>query len=396
MLGRPSREGAAFFFESEDTMVFSADKKARIGILGASGYTGADLVRLIHRHPAMEIVLMTAERKAGQPIDSVFPHLAGLGLPDMIKISEVEWPAVELDGVFCALPHATSQEVIQGMMHATGHSLLDELIVETDSDLSSQISGDIKIVDLSADFRLRNTKTYAKWYGRDHQASNIQARAVYGLTELYRDQIAGAKLVACPGCYPTAALLALMPLLSAKVIRTEDIIIDAKSGVTGAGRSLKEANLYSEVSDAMHPYGVAYHRHMPEIEQELAVASGEPVQISFTPHLVPMNRGELETIYVKLASDMTATDIRAVWLDAYGDEPFIRVLDEGLAPATRMVRGSNHCVLNVWDDRPSGKAIIVAAIDNLVKGSSGQALQNMNLMLGLPETTGLEQIAMFP
>lgn len=377
-------------------MGFSADKKARIGILGASGYTGADLVRLIHRHPAMEIVLMTAERKAGQPIDSVFPHLAGLGLPDMIKVSEVEWPAVELDGMFCALPHATSQEVIQGMMHATDHSLLDELIIESDSDRSSQIRGNIKIVDLSADFRLRDAKTYTEWYGRDHQATNIQSRAVYGLTEMYREQIASAKLVACPGCYPTAALLALMPLLSAGVITSEDIIIDAKSGVTGAGRSLKEANLFSEVSDAMHPYGVANHRHMPEIEQELSLASGEPVRISFTPHLVPMNRGELETIYVKLAGDQSAADIRAAWQDAFADEPFIRILSEGLAPATRMVRGSNQCVLNVWDDRQSGRAIIVAAIDNLVKGSSGQALQNMNLMLGLPEVLGLEQIAMFP
>ena len=370
--------------------------KARVGILGASGYTGADLIRLLARHPNVEIVLLSAERKAGQAADNVFPHLGGLGLPAMISVADIEWPAVELDVAFCALPHATSQEVIKGMMHATGHGLLDEMIIETNADYADRMQGEVKIIDLSADFRLRDTATYSKWYGREHQAKDLQPRAVYGLPELNRDKIRSAHLVACPGCYPTAALLALVPLLRAGIISSEDIIIDAKSGVSGAGRSLKESNLYCETADSMTPYGVGHHRHMPEIEQELAQAAGSDVTISFTPHLVPMNRGELETIYVQLSADMKAEDIRAVWLSTYADDSFIRVLDEGSMPSTNMVRGSNVCALNAFNDRRSGRAIIVAAIDNLVKGSSGQAVQNMNLMLGLDETTGLDQIAMFP
>jgi len=376
--------------------VMVQDKKFRVGILGASGYTGADLVRLLVAHPNVEIVLMTAERKAGQPIETVFPHLTGLGLPDLISVEEVEWPAVELDVVFCALPHATSQQVISGLLHSTNHSLLDELIVETTADLASRVSGDIRVIDLSADFRLRNVETYSEWYGRTHTAVGLQKKAVYGLTEWNRGAVKEAHLVACPGCYPTAALLALLPLLNDRLILAEDIIIDAKSGVSGAGRSQKEANLYVEIAEAMHPYGLGSHRHMPEIEQELSIAAGEDVTISFTPHLVPMNRGELETIYVKLAEGQDTASLKAALEEAYANEPFVTVLAGDAAPATRMVRGSNHCVLNVFNDRQPGRAIIVAAIDNLVKGSSGQAVQNMNLMLGLEETTGLMQAPLFP
>lgn len=376
--------------------VMVQDKKFRVGILGASGYTGADIVRILVAHPSVEIVLMTAERKAGQPIETVFPHLIGLGLPDLISVEEVEWPAVELDVVFCALPHATSQQVISGLLHSTNHSLLDELIVETTADLASRVTGDIRVIDLSADFRLRNVETYAEWYGRTHTAADLQKRAVYGLTEWNRDAVKRAHLVACPGCYPTAALLALLPLLNDRLILAEDIIIDAKSGVSGAGRSLKETNLYVEIAEAMHPYGLGSHRHMPEIEQELSLVVGEDVTISFTPHLVPMNRGELETIYVKLAEGQDTASLKTALEEAYANEPFVTVLAGGTAPATRMVRGSNNCVLNVFNDRQPGRAIVVAAIDNLVKGSSGQAVQNMNLMLGLEETTGLMQAPLFP
>ena len=372
------------------------NSKIRAGILGASGYTGADLVRLLVSHPNVEIVLMTAERKAGQPISQIFPHFHGLDLPDLISIDEVEWPAIDLDVVFCALPHATSQQVIMGLMHETKHSLLDELIVETRADLASQIKKDVKIIDLSADFRLRDVDVYAEWYGREHTAVAAQKKAVYGLTEWYRKELQTAQLVACPGCYPTAALLALVPLLREQVILPEDIIIDAKSGVSGAGRSLKEQNLFVEVAEAMHPYGLGQHRHMPEIEQELAVAAGTDVGMSFTPHLVPMNRGELETIYVKLEDNQTVETLRQCLGRAYEDEPFVHLLPEGVAPATRMVRGSNNCVLNVFPDRQDGRAIVVAAIDNLVKGSSGQAIQNMNVMFGFEETSGLQQAPMFP
>lgn len=258
-------------------------KKYRIAILGASGYTGADLIRLLSTHPNAEIVLLTAERKAGQPLKEVFPHLGHLNLPGLIAIEDVEWPALDVDLVFCALPHATSQKIVQGLFHATGHSILDEVITERREDLVSQIGKEVKVVDLSADFRLRDTETYAEWYGNPHTAAALQSRAVYGLTEFYRDEIRNADLVACPGCYPTAVLLALLPLLSAKTIQSDEIIIDAKSGVSGAGRSLKEANLFTEVSEALHPYGVGCHRHMPEIEQELGVVAGENVTVSFTP-----------------------------------------------------------------------------------------------------------------
>lgn len=374
----------------------SFDRKIRVGILGASGYTGADLVRLLVAHPHVEIVLLTAERKAGQPIGDIFPHLGYYNLPDLISIDEIEWPAVELDVVFCALPHATSQEVIKGLLHETGHSLLDELIIETRADLANQISSEVRIIDLSADFRLRNVDTYAEWYGRIHTAQDLQSRAVYGLSECYRDDIKDAQLVACPGCYPTAALLALIPLLKSGKIQSSDIIIDAKSGVSGAGRSLKESNLYVEVAEAMHPYGIGAHRHMPEIEQELSVAASSDVRVSFTPHLVPMNRGELETIYVRLSEGVSAAQLKVCLEEAYVSEPFVHVLPGNAAPATRMVRGSNHCVLNVFEDRQEGRAIIVVAIDNLVKGSSGQAVQNMNIMLCLEETTGLMQAPLFP
>lgn len=350
-------------------------QKLKVGVLGASGYTGADLVRLLLSHPNAEIAFLTGERKAGQDMAQVFPNFHGADLPSLIAIDDIDWQSAQVDMVFCALPHATSQRVIQ--------KIWDQ-------------SDRIKIVDLSADFRLRDTQTYAEWYGGEHLAPALQPSAVYGLPEVYGHDIAGARLVACPGCYPTAALLALVPLLSAKRIVPANIIIDAKSGVTGAGRSLKEQNLFCEVSEAMHPYGLGHHRHMPEIEQELSVAAGSDVTISFTPHLVPMNRGELETIYVQLAEGETPERLKQQLADSYKTSPFVHVLPDGTAPATRMVRGSNQCILNVFPDRRAGHAIVVAAIDNLVKGSSGQAIQNMNLMFGLQETTGLQQVALFP
>ncbi|GAK32524.1 N-acetyl-gamma-glutamyl-phosphate reductase [Iodidimonas nitroreducens] len=368
----------------------------RIGILGASGYTGADLIRILSGHPAIEISLLVGGRSAGRPLAEVFPHLGHLPLPDLISLDEVEWPGIDLDLIFCALPHAASQEVVMGLMHATGHSLLDELLIERREDLVAATQKDIRIIDLSADFRLDDPAVYEEWYGRPHQAVALQRGAIYGLPEFHRDALRSASLVACPGCYPTAALLALLPLLEAAAIGPDEIIIDAKSGVTGAGRSLKESMLFCEISEAMHPYGLGRHRHMPEMEQEMAKAAGRPVGLSFTPHLVPMNRGELETIYVRLARGRSADDLRTILAERYADEPFVRVAEPGVVPATRHVRGSNQCLINVFEDRIAGRAIIVSVIDNLVKGSSGQAVQAMNLMLGLPETTGLMQAPLFP
>ncbi|MAU41719.1 MAG: N-acetyl-gamma-glutamyl-phosphate reductase [Kordiimonas sp.] len=371
-------------------------QKIRVGILGASGYTGAELVRLLAQHPYVEIALLTADRKAGQPLQSVFPHLGYLDLPDLVAIDDVEWAGLDLDLVFCALPHATSQKIIKGLLHGADDTLLDDMIVVDATDHASAIQKSVKVIDLSADFRLRDVETYAKWYGGEHTAPELQQEAVYGLTELSREEVKSARLVACPGCYPTAALLSLIPLLLAKVISTEGIIIDAKSGVSGAGRSLRESNLFTEVAEGMHPYGIAAHRHSPEIEQELSKAAGEGVYVTFTPHLVPMNRGELETIYVTLADGQSGEDLRAVLSKQYAEDHFVQVLGEGDIPATRNVRGSNLCQIAVFDDRIPGRAIIVVAIDNLVKGSSGQAIQNMNLMFGFPETLSLEQAPLFP
>lgn len=343
---------------------------ANIAILGASGYTGAELVRLLSRHPHVRIAAVTADRKAGEDYGSVFPHLAGLGLPPLVTIDQLEWDQYDL--VFCGLPHGTTQEVI------------------------AAIPRDKKIIDLSADFRLRELPAYEKWYGHAHRAPDLQNDAVFGLTEFYREKIAAARLVACPGCYPTSALLPLVPLAALKLIATDNIIIDSKSGVSGAGRALKEGSLFSEVSEAIHAYGVANHRHMAELDQELSLAAGHSVIASFTPHLVPMNRGILSTIYVAMSAGTTAADLHRALAERYAAEPFVRVLSIGEVPATRHVRGTNHCLIGVVADRKPGRAIIVSVIDNLVKGASGQGVQNMNLMLGLDETDGLMQEALFP
>lgn len=344
--------------------------KAAVAILGASGYTGAELIRLLLRHPGVELRALTAERHAGKPMGEVFPHLHPYGLPDLVKVDEVDWSSV--DFVFCGLPHGTTQEIIAGLPRS------------------------VRVVDLSADFRLADVDTYAEWYGHPHRAPDLQREAVYGLTEWQRRPVRNARLVANPGCYPTAALLPLLPLVADRLIDSDCIIIDAKSGVSGAGREAKQQMLFCEVSEAIHPYGVGRHRHMPELDQELGQAAGRPITVSFTPHLIPMNRGELITTYVKLADGIQVEDLRACLERTYAGEPFVRMAPAGLAPATRHVRGTNLCLINVFENRIPGTAIVISAIDNLVKGASGQAIQNMNVMLEFSETMGLEQAALFP
>tara|TARA_R100000005_G_scaffold96520_1_gene84144 strand:+ start:4237 stop:5298 length:1062 start_codon:yes stop_codon:yes gene_type:complete len=351
----------------------NSEKKIKVGILGASGYTGAEAMRLLLRHPDVEISLLTADRKAGQPVEEVYPHLGGYGLPDMVSVEEADWSGVDV--VFCGLPHGTTQEIIATLPNA------------------------VKIVDMSADFRLDDPATYAEWYGHEHRALDLQQQAVYGLTELYREKIKSARLVACPGCYPTATLLALVPLVAAGQVDARDLVIDAKSGVTGAGRGLKQNTLFSEAGEGLSPYGIASHRHAPEIEQEVAKAVGCPtadIRVNFVPHLIPMSRGELITSHVRLTGGATVADLKATLAKTYAGEPFIRILKGKDIPQTQMVRGSNNCVINVFEDRIPGRAIVIAVIDNLVKGSSGQAVQNMNLMFSLRETCGLEQVALFP
>jgi len=339
----------------------------RIAILGASGYTGAELVRLIATHPAMRIVALSADRKAGQAMADVFPFLRHLDLPKLQKIDEIDFSNVDL--CFCALPHATTQLVI------------------------ASLPRDLKIVDLSADFRLRDVAEYEKWYGQPHAAPELQKEAVYGLTEFYRDEIRGARLVAGTGCNAATGQYALRPLIAAGVIDLDRILIDLKAGVSGAGRSLKENLLHAELSEGTHSYSAGgKHRHLGEFDQEFSALAGRPVRVQFTPHLTPMNRGILANVYV----DGDPAMIHATLAEAYAAEPFIQVLPFGQLPSTRDIRGSNFCHIGVIGDRMPGRAMVIATLDNLCKGSSGQAIQNANLMLGVEETAGLTLAPVFP
>ncbi|MEM6889097.1 MAG: N-acetyl-gamma-glutamyl-phosphate reductase [Pseudomonadota bacterium] len=338
-----------------------------IAILGASGYTGAELIRLISQHDGLDIKAMGANSKAGLSLAAVFPHLRHLHLPTLLKIADIDFATIDL--CFCALPHKTSQEVI------------------------ARLPRDLKIVDLSADFRLRDPAAYKTWYGNDHAAVDLQTEAVYGLTEFYRAEIRAARLVAGTGCNAAAGQFMLRPLIAARVIDLQEIILDLKCAVSGAGRSLKENLLHAELSEGYHAYGVGgTHRHLGEFDQEFSALAGQPVHVQFTPHLVPANRGILATAYVRGEAGAVHTTLRA----AYKAEPFIDVLPMGETPSTRHVRGSNFCHIGVVADRVEGRAIVVAALDNLTKGSSGQALQNANLMLGFDETKGLMMAPLFP
>lgn len=348
-------------------------KMIKTAVLGASGYTGADAVRLALRHPHIELVALTANTHAGKAMGDVFEHLRGFDLPKLTKLDETDWSGLDL--VICALPHGTTQATTKSI-RATNPECV--------------------VVDMSADFRIRDPQTYADWYGIPHGAVELQPEAAYGLSEHNREVISGAKIIACPGCFPTAALTALLPPLDAGLIDKSDIIIDAKTGITGAGRGLKQGMLFSEAGEGTSPYGIGHHRHMPEIEQELSKVAGEAITIGFTPHLVPMSRGELLTCHVKLASDATVDKVRDALSARYADEPFVLVLDEGQIPKTQNVRGSNMAHIGVFKDRLPGRVIIIAALDNLVKGSAGQALQNVNIAFGFDETLGLEQVALFP
>jgi len=341
-------------------------ERAKIGILGASGYTGAELVRLAATHGGFEVAALAADRRAGAEMAEVFPHLRHLALPRLARIEEIEIGALDL--VFCALPHATTQEVVAALPR------------------------DLKIVDLSADFRLRDMGEYEAWYGRPHQAPALQAEAVYGLPELYRDEIRAARLTAATGCNAATGILAVVPLLRAGAIDPDEIVIDLKAGVSGAGRGAKEAMLHAETSEGIHAYAVSRHRHMAEFEQEFSAAAGRPVSCSFTAHLVPMNRGILATIYLRGEAEA----VHRALSEAYAGEPFLEVLPLGETPATRHVRGSNFMHLGVVAERRAGRVTVVAALDNLVKGASGMGVQCANLMLGIDETQGLMAAPLFP
>lgn len=361
----------------------SALSRLQVAILGASGYIGADLIRLLRAHPFVEILALAGDAKAGQSLETVYPHLgfdrqmpsrgatARRPLPDLQRIEEIDFDHIDL--VFGCLPHGASESQL------------------------GPLAARLPIIDHSADFRFSDPSLYAATYQRSHEHPALLPDAVYGLTEFARPQLrARPNIVACPGCYPTATLLALLPALASGMIEADDLIIDAKSGVSGAGRGLKEANLFCEIGESTHPYSIGNHRHAPEIEQILSRFARKPVMVNFTPHLVPMSRGELCTIYAKLAKGVDWRDVRQCLIAHYAQEPFVHIADEGMTPATRHVRGSNHCAINVFADRLPGRVILVSVIDNLVKGSAGQAIQNLNVMMDWPESTALEQAPLFP
>lgn len=346
-------------------------KKVKVAILGASGYTGAELIRLISYHPNIELVSLAAETSAGKKMSEIYPHLDHLNLPRLVKMDEVKWN--EIEAVFCCLPHGTSQEII---FHLPKH---------------------VRVIDLSADFRIYDAETYEKWYGKPHIAMQMQKEVVYGLSEIYREQVKRARIVANPGCYPTSILLPLVPLISSGKISLDGIIADSKSGISGAGRSAKQENLFTEVNDNIKPYGIAGHRHVAEIEQTLSLAaSTTKVMITFTPQVIPVNRGILSNIYLKTVPGVTAEELKDILVSQYEKEPFVKVISGSRVPTIRDVYGTNNCHFNVYADRIPGRVIIVSVIDNLVKGASGQAIQNFNIMYEFPEHLGVRHISVFP
>ncbi|MGB9698711.1 MAG: N-acetyl-gamma-glutamyl-phosphate reductase [Thermodesulfobacteriota bacterium] len=345
--------------------------KKRIGVVGATGYTGLELIRLLLRHPNVQLTALTAERYVGQPIWKVFPSL--LKEIDLIcQPLDLEPLAKSCDFIFTALPHKAAMEVIPGFLQRG-----------------------IKVVDLSADFRLSDPQVYEEWYEK-HTAPEFLKYAVYGLPELHREEIKKTSLVANPGCYPTSIILALAPALRHELVDPHSIIADSKSGVSGAGRSAVLSSLFAEVSENFKAYKVTEHRHTPEIEQELTSLAGKKISLTFTPHLVPMKRGILSTIYATPARPISEKEIYGVYEQFYRNEKFVRLRPGDLLPSTADVCGSNYCDIGIKVDQRNNRLIIISAIDNLVKGASGQAVQNMNLMLGWEESLGLEVIPLYP
>lgn len=344
----------------------------KVAVVGASGYTGVELVRILHNHPEVAVTTVTSEQSSGKTLSDVFPSLRGR-YDTVLEPLIPEKIAEKVDIIFTALPHKAAMAVVPAFLDA----------------------GKI-VVDLSADYRLQDPAVYAAWY-EPHQNPNLLSEAVYGLPELRREEITAARLVANPGCYPTSIILGLMPLLKAGLIDTASIIADSKSGVSGAGRGAKVDSLYCEVNEGFKAYGVGgVHRHIPEIEQELSLLAGVKTIISFTPHLVPMDRGILSTVYAVPKKSMNAAALHALFEEQYDGEAFVRILPLGQFPSTGFVRGSNFCDIGVTVDQRSGRIIVVSAIDNLVKGAAGQAVQNMNIVCDFPEVMGLELMPLYP
>ena len=341
----------------------------RVGVVGGTGYTGVELLRLLAQHEQAEVVSITSRAESGRRVDDLYPNLRGhyelaFSEPDVTQLATC-------DVVFFATPHNVAMNLVPELM-ATG----------------------VRIIDLSADFRIRDAALWSRWYGEPHACPELLENAVYGLPEVNRDAISSAQLVACAGCYPTSVQLGLIPLLARDLVDESYLIASSASGVSGAGRQAKVDNLLSEVSDSFKAYSVDGHRHLPEIEQGLSDVAGKPVTVTFVPHLLPIVRGIHSTIYARLTA--SGEDLQALYKSWYADEPFVDVLDEGQYPQTRTVKGANRCQIAVAEPQGRDTVVVMATIDNLVKGASGQAVQNMNIMLGLPETMGLGAIGLLP
>lgn len=345
--------------------------KTRVGIVGATGYTGVELLRLLVQHPEVEVTVLTSQKYAGVPIDQVFPSLTGRL---QIKCEELTIDRIsqKVDFIFTAVPHKTAMETVP-LFYQKGK----------------------RVVDLSADFRFKDPEVYERWYQK-HTCVDLLPESVYGLPELHREEIKNAKIVGNPGCYPTGALIGLIPLIKDGMISYENIVIDSKSGVSGAGRDVVLGSLFCEVNEGVKAYKIFDHRHLPEIEQELGQLAQKKITVTFVPHLIPMDRGILTTIYVKLSKKMKTEDVLSTFQEYYRGEPFIRIYPKGKIPNTKDVRGSNYCDIGVIVNESDSRGVVVTAIDNLVKGASGQAVQNMNIMLGYPETMGLDVLPFFP
>jgi N-acetyl-gamma-glutamyl-phosphate reductase len=345
--------------------------KTRVGIVGATGYTGVELLRLLLNHPEVEVTALTSQKYAGLPIDQVFPSLKK---NPHLKCEELRVDEIskKTDLVFTAVPHKTAMETVP-LFYRQGK----------------------RVVDLSADFRFKDAGVYERWYQK-HTAADLLSQSVYGLPELHREKIRNAKIVGNPGCYPTGALIGLIPLIKKGMVSLEGIVIDSKSGVTGAGRDVVLESLFCEINEGVKAYKIFEHRHLPEIEQELSEMVRKNVAVTFVPHLIPMDRGILTTVYLALTKKSKTEEVLNVFQEYYQKEPFIRICQQDKLPNTKDVRGSNYCDIGVKVSESDNRAVVVTTIDNLVKGASGEAVQNMNIMLGFPETMGLDAMPLFP
>jgi len=345
--------------------------KTKVGIIGATGYTGVELLRLLLLHPEVEVAALTSQKYAGDEIDRVFPSLTSR-LQVRCEELSLDRLSQKVDFVFTAVPHKTAMETVP-LFYQEGK----------------------RVVDLSADFRFKDPTVYERWYQK-HSCPELLRESVYGLPELHREEIRKAKIVGNPGCYPTGALIGLIPLVKRGMVSYENIVIDAKSGVSGAGRDVVLGSLFCEVNEAVKAYNIFKHRHLPEIEGELSHLTQKKITVTFVPHLIPMDRGILTTLYVSFVKQVKTDDVLNTFYEYYQKEPFIRIYPKGKVPNTKDVRGSNYCDIGVVVNESDGRGVIVTAIDNLVKGASGEAVQNMNIMLGYPETMGLDVVPLFP